>query len=341
MGAKGDWVSTEYYDQFRRGGKRHTMNAAEQRLGALQRMHLKTFTEMAMNRFEWFNMPPTVDLRFLEYTLFYNSLALFFEDDNLGFLALRATGSGPINMYDNFTKFRPQGNRFSVFKPLNAEDYYIDGEVDEEGIPQLRKAECVPIWSNYLRTPDLDYAMIYASKLADIDRTIEINAHNSRYTKIVTADEQSRLSMANANKQIDEGQPAIFVNGVFDPQNISAFDVSIPPDVHLNLPILRTRMHADAMSLFGINNSNQDKKERLVADEVAANNDQVAVMRAVNLNARQDACRAIKRIWGLDVWVEYRTDASSADVSSSDDPTAETEDESEADPDGADNTNPE
>jgi len=69
------------------------------------------------------------------------------------------------------------------------------------------------------------------------------------------------------------------------------------------------------MSLFGINNSNQDKKERLVADEVAANNDQVAVMRAINLNARQEACTKINRLFGTNIWVEYKTDGEVVDSS--------------------------
>lgn len=310
MGAAGNWVSQEYYDLHRRGGRRVASNPAENRVGALTRMHMKTFTEMAMNRFEWQNMPDTVDVRFLEYTLFYNALAIFFEHESLGHLALRGNGSGTINMYDNFSKFRVLGNRF-VSRTLSSEERFED----VEGVPTSVDPECVPIWANYLRTPDIDYAMIYASKLADLDITIEVNAHNSRYPKLVASSESQKLSMANVNRQIDEGQHVIFVNELFDSSSISAFDVAIDPMIHINIPILRTRVHSDAMSLFGINNSNQDKKERLVADEVSANNDQVAVMRAINLNARQDACKRINKLFGLDIWVEYRTDAVNADVS--------------------------
>lgn len=312
MGVSGDWVTENFYKKHNRAG-RNASNPATDRLTAIERMHMKTFTEMAMNRFEWFNMPPSVDIRFLELLLFHNALAVFFEHETLGHLALRGSGVGPLNMYNNNTRFRVLGNRF-VSRTLSAESTYVEGEID--GIPAMVEvpAKCVPIWANYLRTPDLDYALIYSHKLADIDRTIEINAHNSRYTKIVAASESQQLTTANVVRQIDEGSPAVFVNEVYDIENVTSFDLAIPPDVHLNIPILRTRIHADAMSLFGINNSNQDKKERLVADEVAANDDLVQTMRAINLNARQDACKRINEIFGLDVWVEYRTQLASDSV---------------------------
>lgn len=306
MGNAGNWVSAEYYDRFKRGGKRLARNFSNDRTAALERMHMKTFTEMAMNRFEWFGLPESVDVRFLEHTLFYNALSVFFVHDTIGPLALRGVGVGPLNMHDNFTRYRVYGNRY-VGRTLNSEQSY---QPDPDGTDAMvtLPAECVPIWANYLRTPDLDYAMIYASKLADIDRTIEINAKNSRFTKIVTSSESQKLSMENINRQSEEGSSTIFVDEIYDPENIGAFDIGIPADVHLNIPILRTRIHSDAMSLFGINNANQDKKERLVADEVAANDDQVKVMRAINLNARQEACKAIKKVFGLDIWVEYRTE---------------------------------
>jgi hypothetical protein len=62
------------------------------------------------------------------------------------------------------------------------------------------------------------------------------------------------------------------------------------------------------MGYLGIDNANQDKKERLVADEVDANDSQTSLMRNVNLQARQEACLLINKIYGLDVWVEYNTE---------------------------------
>jgi hypothetical protein len=74
------------------------------------------------------------------------------------------------------------------------------------------------------------------------------------------------------------------------------------------LHIVRTRMWNECMGLLGIDNANQDKKERLVAAEVDANSDQASMMRYVNLNARRMAAEQINAVHGLNVEVEYYTD---------------------------------
>ena len=49
-----------------------------------------------------------------------------------------------------------------------------------------------------------------------------------------------------------------------------------------------------------------DKRERLVADEVQANNEQVQASEDVMLKARQRACEEINRIFGTNISVERR-----------------------------------
>ena len=60
------------------------------------------------------------------------------------------------------------------------------------------------------------------------------------------------------------------------------------------------------MNLLGINASNQDKRERLVADEVAANDDIVSMCRGTALDSRRRACDMINVKYGLSVGVEWR-----------------------------------
>ena len=64
------------------------------------------------------------------------------------------------------------------------------------------------------------------------------------------------------------------------------------------------------MTYLGINNSNQEKRERLVEDEVSANNDQVNAFRNIALNARKQACEEINKMFGLNVDVEWNLDSS-------------------------------
>ena len=62
----------------------------------------------------------------------------------------------------------------------------------------------------------------------------------------------------------------------------------------------------ECMSFLGLNNANTDKKERMITDEVNANNELIEMFLWVMLNTRQEACREIKEKFGIDVQVKVR-----------------------------------
>ena len=49
-----------------------------------------------------------------------------------------------------------------------------------------------------------------------------------------------------------------------------------------------------------------DKRERMVANEVEANNEQVKACEDVLLRSREEACKQINRIFGLNISVKRR-----------------------------------
>lgn len=267
-------------------------NPAQDQQLLTERMYIRLLTEFSANRFKWEGLPDSVDVRYLELLLFNRALAVFYREEDIDdYLALPAAGSGEINMYGNpktFTVTAP-----GISRTLNALDL------------KTEKAECVPIWANYMRIPDLDIVLLYAKKLAALDRTIEINTENMRYTKVIVADENQRLSWVNIIRQHTEGQPVIFGTRGLDMSQVSAFDVAPHPDSVPKLITARHQLWNQCMTLLGINNSNQEKKERMVTDEVSANDDQVLTARAVALNARRQACEQLKKVFGLDVTVDY------------------------------------
>lgn len=271
-------------------GTKFANNPGTNRKTVIERMYQRILTELATNRFKWTGMPEEIDVRFVEQTLFYQALSVFFwNTDFEKYMSLRGGAQGYLNYQNNPTGFVVVGNNF-VSKTLSAK-------------------ECVPIWSNYMRVPDHDIVSIYSTKLAEIDRTLEINSRNARRNKIVSASQDTKLSMQNMNRQLDEGQEVLFWQGqIPDGSLIQALDLGINPDSLEKLHILRTRLWNECMGLLGIENANQDKKERLVASEVDANNDQTSMMRYVNLNARRQAAEQINRMYGLNISVEYHTE---------------------------------
>lgn len=297
MGVQGDAARRNYAHKAD-PRRKVSPNPAVNKFNDLYNMYFDQLSELCTNRFKWEGLPDSVDIRFMERTLFQTALSVFyFEDRYDQFLAMRGVGSGQWNMYDNPTMFTVTGSSY-VSRRLLA-------------------SECVPIWANYGRRPDLDIVSIYATKLANLDLSLEINAGNARRGKIVATTENQKLSMANIVDMIDRGDPVIYVNKkVFEQADISVMDLGIHPDQLVNLHMFKTRLWSECMGLLGIDNSNQDKKERLVQAEVSANDGQTENMRRINLNAREQAADLINKRWpslGGNVKVSYWVDEQTPD----------------------------
>lgn len=281
----GDGITNPLYSQV---GSAFLGNTAKTSRVVEMRMYQRVLTELALNRFTWNGLPAGMTGRFIEMMLLRDGLCVFYFDRSVErFLSLRATGTGPINIYDNPTKFTVIGNGQFPSKTLKAD-------------------ECVPIWCNYLRIPDMDIVTVFADKLANVSRTIDINLQQQRKPYILTVPEERRLAAMNVLRQLSDGEMAILGNETLDLNNmIQAFNTQVHPQLVLNTMSAKQKIWNECMTLLGINNANQEKRERMVVDEVSANDEQVEMNRTVSLAARREACDAINTRWGLSVSVDF------------------------------------
>jgi hypothetical protein len=294
MARQRDLVYTEFYAPYLSGGNRVANNPANNQQAMLERMYTRMLSELCMNRFEWSELPDEIDPRFLELNLTYRGLVVFYLDNDIGkYVTAQGSGAGHTNFMDHPVSFTVIGPGIGAGHPKNLKAV---GDT-----PQ-----CVPIWANYLRCPDLDIISIYSHKLAKLDRTIEITMDNMRKTKVIAAPENERLSYVNILRQIAEGQEAIFGTNAMDISTVQVLDLGVDPLTLPNLMIAKSKLWNECMGLLGINNANQDKKERLVAAEVGANDEQVQATRNIALNARQQACEEINRLYGLNISVDFK-----------------------------------
>lgn len=283
----GKMNANHIYDSFLKKTRPFQENGPAEREQIIRNMYIRILLELATNRFQWHGLPDSVNTRFLELTLATKGMSVFFYDEDYGkFMALQGTPWNAPNIMDEPTRLRVTGRGNYRAKTLKAVQ-----------LGSTLTGEAVPIWSNYLRTPDWDIIQIYAHKLANIDTSIEINARNARRTRVLAADENQRLTLENINRQIDEGNPVVKVNDIELALQVQAFDLGVEPHTIEKLHIVKVRLWNECMGLLGINNANQDKKERLVSDEVSANDEQVSTTQAVNLNARRQACDLINKRW--------------------------------------------
>jgi hypothetical protein len=245
--------------------------------------------------------------------MLFNGLTVFYWDDSYEkLLCVKGSPTGYVNFMDwpiAFTVIAPgsqmnaiQGQTTMMPKELSSFIPFVTKENKDE------RRLAFPVWPNYFRRSEIDTIRIYSTRLATTDVTLEINTRNARQNKVVTSTTNNQLSMVNLARQIDEGVNVIQPKDAGMMDNISAVDLGI--DYHLfdSVSILRTRWWNECMGLLGIDNANQDKKERLVADEVSANNGQTDSMRYVALQARREGIKHINRVFGLNIEVEFNTE---------------------------------
>ena len=247
-------------------------------------MHL---AELAMSMFEWKNLPPTVDARFLELTLFEDGQIVFFKDEELGYLCLQCAVNGGFNVYRI---------------PTNRRAYASNGYQKN-----LTENDSVIIYNNFLRTNSMLDVRNFAERLYNIDRAIDVNINAQKTPILIKCDEQQRLTMLNTYQQYVGNQPVIFGDKAL---NTNAFQVlnTGAPLVADKLYTLKTQLWNECLTYLGISNINVQKKERLITDEVTRNQGGTIASRYARLEARRQACDQINRMFGLDVECNYRED---------------------------------
>lgn len=242
--------------------------------------------EFAISTFEWKNLPSTIDTRFLELVLFENGKAVFFKDDVLDYLCLQTTIGGKLNVY-----------RIPIKRKAYAQNGYQKWLTDKDS---------VIIYNNLIRTDSLLDVQMFATRLYNIDRAIDVNANAQKTPIIVQCGENEKLTLTNLYKEYDGNSPVIYANKNLDLKGLTVLKTDAPY-VADRLYQLKTEYWNEALTYLGIANINLSKKERLITDEVKRNMGGVVASRYSRLEARKQACKQINEMFGLNIDVEYKS----------------------------------
>lgn len=249
--------------------------------------YLNRLKELAVSMFEWKNVPDTVDIRYLELTLMQDGMAIFFNDEELGYLGLQVMIGGNLNVYRI---------------PIIRRAYAVNGYSKE-----LTPDDSVIIFNNMLHTNSIMDLEMFALKLYECDRTIDVNIKAQKTPVALLCDENQRLVMKNLYLQYDGNMPFIFGSKNLDIKQIQAINTGAP-FVADKVMETKNQIWNEALTYLGISNTSYQKKERLISDEVIRNMGGTIASRYSRLSERQKACDMINRMFGLNMSVDYRED---------------------------------
>lgn len=259
--------------------------------------YFNRLTELSVSMFEWKNLPDTVDARFLELVLFGDGMAIFFQDEVLGFCALRTMIGGRLNIYQIPT----------IRTAYASNGYNI----------MLDESNSVIVFNNMLHTNSLLDVEQFSKRLYNLDRIIDVNANAQKTPILVSCDETQRLTLMNLYKQYDGNMPVIYGDKNLNPNSLKVLTTGAPY-VADKIYQLKVQIWNEALTYLGISNVNISKKERLITDEVARNQGGTIASRYSRLEARRQACKQINDMFGLNIWVDYREDYQVIDTENND-----------------------
>ena len=248
--------------------------------------YLNRMTDLYLNLYKFDHIPKSIDKRYLVKLKMMQAGCAFFQDELLGVLAL------PFNVIG-----RPDVNE----NPTEIEVYAVNGYHRH-----LNSGEFAIMWSNYRRYVPYTTITLFAERMVQAQRTIDVNLHNQKTPRVVKVSDNSRISFVNLLKEVDGYVPGIEVNESLNTDNLSVLDLTAPyvtdkMDVHKNV------VWNEFLTWCGVENSNMDKKERLVANEVMGNYGNVEMGRNTGLDAAREGLEWANELFGLNMTVEFNS----------------------------------
>lgn len=248
-------------------------------------MYFSYLSNILLSRYEWLNLPETMNERFIELCCFEDGKAVLVNDEEYGEINLRYSESNKLNIYQLPTEI--QGYSLDFHRDYNLKDVAL-------------------VYNNNLRTPDLPIVCEYAMRLYEIRRTIDVNVKVQKTPLLILCPENKKLSLKNIYMKYDGNEPVIY--GYNDALVDVDFKVlkTDAPFVANDLSLLLNKVIDEFMTRYGINNANTDKRERLNTDEVNANNQLVSLSGDIGLLCRKEACKKFNNLYGTNIDVKMR-----------------------------------
>lgn len=249
--------------------------------------YLERMKKICLSMFEWENLPESMNARFLEMCLFYNGQAALFYDDEYGYINSMAADGGYINIYGLPTEIQCYSYRFNQRRSL----YMTD-------TGQPKGEECILVMNNYERVPTTSTISLFAYRLAEAQRTADVNIKAHRTPILITTDQKQYFTLKKMYEEYDGNTPAIFADkNLISPEALKAIKTDAPFLVN-DIFQYKREIWNEFLTFMGIQNLSE-KRERLITGEVDSNNELLNLNLQALLIPRKEACKQFNEKYGL------------------------------------------
>ena len=244
-----------------------------------------------------FELPEAWDRDYFLYCLFTIGFGGVLNTDKYGIIFQHGTLSG-YNIY-----YRP--TTFLVANPALKKQYRLTiGE----------QTELIKLTPDYMGA--FDIVQMYGDMMAVTMESFGVNAINAKFSYVFMAENKTMAeSMKKLYDQVASGQPAAFADKkLFDQDGNPKWNLFLNNlrQNYIGLELLETLSSIEHQfnTMIGINNANFEKKERMLVDEVNANNQDTKALATVWLESLQESFDKVNEMFSLDLSVRLRKEES-------------------------------
>ena len=248
--------------------------------------YLDRLKMLAVSLFSWKKLDKYAGVgasRFLELSLYDLGRGVFVKDNELGYMALKVNPSDKLNVYN---------------LPTRVEAWSVGYN------KQFDFDDVVYIMNNELEKPTYEFMRLFAYRLYETERTIDLNLQAQKTPILIEGDTKTILTLKQVYMQYSGNTPFIFGNKQFDISNKLNVLKTDAPYIVDKLDVHKHQIFNDALTVLGIDNANTDKKERLITNEVESNEELIKYYLNCFYKTRKKACDEINEKFGLDIDIE-------------------------------------
>lgn len=269
--------------------------------------YMAQFSMDAMALFEYENLPASVTVERIEKPLFNSGVCVFTLHTETKLPIVMPCSLIGNNIYGEPTHFK-----ITSLGSGNVR-YQQTGEIGVDG---------VIIKNNIFMMPTYRFLVMYCKRLSDTELTMDMQLFAMRTPFIIEVDEKNKGSAEVAFDKYKKFEPSIFVQskkskGYMGDDNGDFMKVH-NTDIQSHLMELMNYSHDlqnDLYTRLGINNAMQDKKERMVVDEVNAQKEQIQLAQTISYDYRKTAIDEINVLFGLNIEIKRKGEDDETDLS--------------------------
>ena len=258
----------------------------------LQAYYRKYLLQKIMAVYKWNGLPETWDKDYFLYSLFGYGYVGVFNTDEFGVIPQW----GALGGYNVF--YHP--TYILIANPLlPAMTKYIDQD-----------CTIIKIQPDY--TSMMDIVNYYADLMALCSQSMSINLLNTHTATIFPASNKAQAeSYKKMFDRVASGEPAVVMdknlfdesgNPVWTPFSQNIHNTYISDKLLENMRVIENRFDSE----IGIPNSNTEKRERLIVDEVNSNNSETVLRPLMWLDEMRDGIKKTNDMFGLNLSVDWR-----------------------------------